>query len=129
MRVWTLHAPAGRSSVPTTEAARVRLIREGIAWGGLLFGPLWLVWHGVLLSGVALLGAMIATLLLWPEAAPLAWLAAHVTCCLFGRDLQRRRLERTGLPVIGVIAAEDLERAHARLARIRPDLARGLLRG
>ncbi len=114
MRLYTVHLRAGRAPV---------LVREGFAWGALVFGPLWLLVHRAWIPGVLGLCLWIALRLLLP--APFAGAVTLVLAWmfgLFGNDLRRWSLERAGYLLLHVVAARNQETALARLLDLRPDL-------
>ncbi len=114
MRIYTAHTSPRRPPV---------LVREGFAWGGLVFGPLWLLAHRAWIAGLGALcaGIVIAALARGDVAgvllAGLAWLIG-----LFGQDLRRWSLSRHGYTLVHVVAAADIDTALARLLDRRPDL-------
>jgi hypothetical protein len=114
MRIYTVHLRAGRPPV---------LVREGLAWWALLFGPFWLLAHRAWIPGVLGLCASIAARLLLPApfAGPVALTLAWAFG-LFGNDLRRWSLDRAGYLLANVIAAPDQDAALARLLDRRPDL-------
>jgi hypothetical protein len=99
------------------------LLREGFAWGALVFGPLWLLAHRAWIAGALALcaGVLIAAVARGGVAAVLllglAWLLG-----LFGQDLRRWSLARQGFTLVHVVAAVDRDSALARLLDRRPDL-------
>ncbi|MDA8252452.1 MAG: DUF2628 domain-containing protein [Rhodospirillales bacterium] len=115
MNVYTAHLRPRRPPV---------LVREGFAWGALVFGPLWLLAQRAWIAGVLALCAdvLIALIpadnLLWPLHLALAWALG-----LFGHDLVRWSLARRGYLLAHVVAAGDADAAFARLLARRPDLA------
>ena len=114
MRIYTAHTLAHRAPV---------LVREGFAWGGLLFGPLWLLARGAWLAGVLAACAWIVALAVLPALAALsALLALHWAAGLFGQDIRRWSLARRGYVLVHVVAAADEDAALARLLDRRPDL-------
>ncbi len=114
MKVYTAHLRAGRPPI---------LVRERFAWGALLFGPFWLLAHRAWIPGVLGLCAWAALRLLVPPPfttavlLPLAWAFG-----VFGNDLRRWSLERSGYLLAHVVAAPDEDAALARLLDQRPDL-------
>lgn len=114
MNIYTAHTKPRRPPV---------LLREGFAWGGFVFGPLWLLAQGAWIAGVL---ALCADTLAWgllhdglrfPALASIGWLVG-----LFGQDMRRWSLERRGFHEVHVIAAPDEDTALARLLDRRPDL-------
>lgn len=115
MRIFTAHIAAGRPPV---------LVREGFAWGALVFGPLWLLRHRLFAACVVALclGAFVLLRLpAWLQGPLLAVL--HLTLGVFGNDLRRESLGRRGYAEAHVLAASSEEGAYARLLTARPDIA------
>ncbi|MFT8245578.1 DUF2628 domain-containing protein [Roseomonas sp. BN140053] len=96
-----------------------RLVREGFAWWAFLLGPLWLLFKGLWLPLLAflLLSAAIA-FALPPALLPPAGLALGLLLGFHGRDLERWRLARRGLPERGVVLARNEEEAMLRLGSL-----------
>jgi hypothetical protein len=133
MRVWTVHipsaaqAPAPAGHAPAAGAAV--LLRQGFAWGAFLFGPLWLLRHRLWLEAVIWLGLALLLAGLAPAwALPPTALALQFLLGASAQDLRATALARRGLAEALVVAAEDRDRALARLLRARPELAPALAR-
>ncbi|HEX3348977.1 MAG TPA: DUF2628 domain-containing protein [Acetobacteraceae bacterium] len=114
MRVFTAH---------TRPESAPRLVREGFSWLAFIFGPLWLLAHRAWLAAVLAICAYVLIALLplhgW-NALPgfgLSWLLG-----LFGQDIRRWSLERSGYGLAHVVAARDHDTALAQLLERRPDL-------
>ena len=115
MKTYTAHTRDGRPP---------RLLREGWAWGAVIFGPLWLFWSGAWIPGVLFLCAEIAaSLLLPPPLAGAVQVAVAVLLGVSGRDLVRWSLARRGWLLAHVVAGTGEDLAYARLYDRRPDLA------
>jgi hypothetical protein len=114
VRVWTAHLRGDAAPV---------LLRDGFAWGAVLFGPLWLAanraWVPAALSlaGYLLIGALTAPPATAVLAGCLAWLHG-----LSGHDLRRWALSRRGFEEGHVVVARSELDALARLLAARPDL-------
>jgi hypothetical protein len=134
VRIFTVHAaPVRPASVPLTGAKPARrprppvLLREGFSWAAFLFGPLWFAWHLLWWWALGLLAASLAVALLLPaEAGAIAGLALQVLVGMQARDSLRAGLAKRGQPMVGVIAAPDLDIAWFRLGQQRPDLVRAI---
>ena len=118
MTSWTAHTKPGRDPV---------LVKEGFAWGALLFGPLWFIanraWIPAMLQGALLV--VVAALVPARYGAVLE-LTLAVLAGLLGRDLVRWGLDRRGYTLAHVLAARDEEGALARLLTFRPEIAADL---
>ena len=119
MRIYTAHTNPFRPAV---------LVREGFAWGALVFGPFWLLAHRAWIAGVLGLCLWVVLPMFAPHvAAPAVLVALHWACGLFGNDLRRWSLSRAGYLLVHVVAAPDQDAALARLLERRPDLIAGAL--
>ena len=113
MRYFTAHLSPGREPV---------LIREGFAWGGLFFGPFWLLWQRAWIPGmIALVFYLVFGRVAGPAGAILG-LVQGIATGVFGRDLVRWSWERRGFTLDHVLAARDHDAALGRLLAARPDL-------
>jgi Protein of unknown function (DUF2628) len=119
VRFWTGHLRSGAAPV---------LVREGFAWGALLFGPLWLAAHRAWIPAALALAAGILILALAPAPAATAlmialalWLGAS------GQDLRRWSMRHRGFTLFQIVAARNETDAFARLLERRPDLAGSFL--
>jgi len=114
MRIYTAHTRPRHAPV---------LVREGFAWGALIFGPLWLLGHRAWIPGVLALclwivvAVVLPAHLVSPVLLALAWALG-----LFGNDLRRWSLARADFLTVHVVAARDEDAALARLLDRRPDL-------
>ena len=119
MRVYTAHLRADAAPV---------LVREGFAWGALIFGPFWLMAHRAWIAGVlALCGFVLIAAL---PGLPARWLFGLVLAWalgLWGNDLRRWSLTARGYLLAHVVAAPDGDAAMARLLDRRPDLTAAAL--
>jgi hypothetical protein len=100
------------------------LVREGFAWGALLFGPLWLAVHRAWIAAALSLAAyvLIAALVPAPAASTLG-LGLALVLGFTGHDLRCRALEHRGYLLTHVLAAANRDGALLRLLVARPDLA------
>lgn len=100
------------------------LVREGFAWGALLFGPLWLAAHRAWIPAAISLAAYVLVGLLAPRpAAAILIVALAVLLGLTGQDLRRWALEWRGYLLVHILAAVNRDDAFMRLMALRPDLA------
>jgi hypothetical protein len=125
MRIWTVHMM--RAGVAGRVADPVLLVREGFAWGACLFGPFWLLRHGLWLAALGWVVLALGFLLLAGRLGGPLLLGLCLVTGAQGRDLLRRRLARRYAD-IGVVAAPTEDAALARLLAERPDLAAPLAR-
>lgn len=119
MRFWTGHMRSG---------AAPALVREGSAWGALLFGPLWLAAHRAWVPAVLALAAVIlipATAS--PTSAAASIVALAVWLGFFGHDLCRRSMRRRGYTLFEIVTACHQPDALAKLLNRRSDLAGNFL--
>lgn len=111
MRAYTLHLPPAA----TTQAPI--LIAERFSWWALVFGPLWLMRHGVWWWGLG--GLAVLVFAPWP-----AELAVFPLCALCGPDARRAALRRRGWSFEAVVMASDGDAALRRVLAERPGLTR-----
>jgi hypothetical protein len=100
------------------------LVREGFAWGAVLFGPFWLAAHRAWIAAGISLAAYVLIAVLVPRPAREVLLPALAFLLGFtGNDLRRWALENRGYLVQHVLAARGEEEALGRLLTFRPELA------
>jgi hypothetical protein len=130
VRLYTVHGEpprdaAGPEGWPEPKARPPILLRDGFSIYPFLFGALWFLVHRLWLEAAVMLALTLAAGLLLPDPlGGLVVLALHVIAGFEGRDRQRARLARRGLPELAVVAAPDMDMAWFRLAAQRPDLVR-----
>jgi hypothetical protein len=120
MAVYTLHVPAG--SVPGDPAAldEAVLVRDGFSWGAFIFQVLWCLYRRLWLAAAVLLVLTVGADLLMNWAGLPAWAVASVSLvivilfALEANDLRRRKLERQGMMLAGVVVASNTVEAEAR---------------
>jgi hypothetical protein len=116
---WTGHLRSG---------AAPALLREGFAWGALLFGPLWLAAHRAWIPAILALAAGILILALASGASAITlMLALAVWLGLSGQDMRRWSMRRRGFVLLEIVAARRETDALASLLERRPDLAGSFL--
>jgi hypothetical protein len=100
------------------------LVREGFAWGALIFGPFWLAAHRAWIAAAISLAVYVLIAALAPQPAN-GILAAAVALVLglTGNDLRRWALEHRGFLLVHVLSAGNRDDAFTRLLTHRPDLA------
>ena len=115
MRFWTAHIRPDAEPI---------LVREGFAWGALVFGPLWLALHRAWIPAALSLAAFVLANALAP--APVAGvlnLGLAVFLGLTGHDLRRWSIGHRGYLLAYVLVSRDETDAWSRLLTNRPDLA------
>ncbi len=130
MRVYTLHAPpAPPASVPITAArGPVGAAARGLLLDGADRPAALVLWHRMwLVAALWTAGSVIAGLALPEPLLPWVAAAAQILIGFHARDLRRWTLARRGLVEQGVVVARTFDAAVARLAVLRPDLARAAL--
>jgi hypothetical protein len=106
------------------------LVKEGFAWGALIFGPLWLAAHRTWIAAALSLAAGVLIVALAPgPVAALLLPGMMLILGLTGNDLRRWALEHRGYLLAHVLAAGNLDDAFLRLLTHRPDLAASLRPG
>ena len=119
MRVFTAHLRPGAPPV---------LVREGFAWGALLFGGLWLLaWRAWIAGAIALACAVLIAALVPAPARGVLEAGLAVGLGFSGRDLVRVALAWRGYTLAHVVAAPDADAALLRLLAQRPELAPAFL--
>jgi hypothetical protein len=119
VRFWTGHIRSRAAPV---------LVREGFAWGALLFGPLWLAAHRAWIPAALVLTAVVLILALASSASAAALMVAlAVWLGLSGHDLWRWSMRRRGFTLFEIVAARHDTDALAKLLDRRSDLAGNFL--
>ncbi len=112
MTVFTVHLPRlahGGTAPQQPDLVRAVFVPEKFSWGALIFGPLWLLSHGLWLAFFAWLVAMIALSIvsaIWLSGAAAFWIFVLVALFLGfeGNNLRRRRLAWHGYRLVDVVA-------------------------
>ncbi len=114
MKTWTAHLHATKPPV---------LLKEGFAWGGYMFGPLWLLAQGAWIPGLLALAvyAVLAVVVAKPLIV-IVIVVANWCLGLFGHDVRHWALRLRGYTLAHVVAARDADGAFLRLLGARPDL-------
>ena len=113
MKIYTVHKRAW-SAADDGDAV---FVTEGFCWPGLLFGLFWTLWPGMwiaraVLVGLALiLGLVVEAAGLNENVASLIQIALHVGVGVFGNDMRRWSLRRTGHVECAVVLAPRHEAA------------------
>lgn len=128
MRLYTVHGEPPRQETgpegwPAPKQRPPVLLRDGFSIYPFLFGFLWFLAKRLWIEALVMLVLSVAAALLLPAPfAGFALLALHLIAGFEGRDRERARLARRGMPVLAVVAAPDMDMAWFRLAAQRPDL-------
>ena len=114
MKIYTVHHPSHAPREIEVHCEATEFVKEGFAWPGFLFGPVWLFCRGLWL----LLAAYLAISVLLVAAAQLfnlsenaeltGWLVFHLLLGFEGNNLVRWTLRRRGLSDLGVVIADSL---------------------
>jgi hypothetical protein len=125
MAIYAVHCPAlDRDPQAAFELART--VKQGFAFWGLVFGPLWLLFHGLWLAlaawilGAAIVGVAVVIGVLSPFVASALYVLSAVFIGLHGRMLHSAWLTWLGRPL------SDIVTAPARVDAERGFLARAL---
>jgi hypothetical protein len=118
MAVYTVHEPPLKGGAPP-EPERFVFVRDGFSFWAMLFGPLWMLRHRmvlVLLGYVAVV-AVLAILLRVSGSAgvrPMVWTLLAFLVGFEAGTLRRFTLRRRGFRNIGIVVGDDLELAERR---------------
>jgi hypothetical protein len=119
MAAYSVFAPP-LSQAGTAGGEGFRFIRDGFSWPAFILGPIWMLFHRLVLVVVLwltvflVLGAV--TSLLGVSAGP-AWLVFLLLAFLIGLEASTLRswtLKRRGWREIGIVVADELEAAERR---------------
>jgi hypothetical protein len=118
MAVYTVHEPPQRGGAQP-EPERFVLVRDGFSFWALLFGPLWMLRHRmvlVLLGYIAVVAVLSILLRLSGSAGvgSAVWTLLALLIGLEAATLRRFTLRRRGFRNIGVVVGDDLELAERR---------------
>lgn len=112
MAIYSVHLP--KSAPGEREAAEAaRFVKDGFAWWGLVFGPIWLLAHRLWLAALGIIGLEIGVGVLTASLnlpAPTALLLSALPALLVGFEgpgWRRWSLERRGYREAGVVAGAD----------------------
>jgi hypothetical protein len=114
VRIWTAHEKFRTTPI---------LVREGFAFGALLFGPLWLATNAAWIPAIITLAlAILIATLVHPPASIVLLLGLAILLGFSGRDLVRWSVTRRGYLETSVVSGRTEDEAYARLLESRPDL-------
>ena len=115
MRVFTTYLREDRAPV---------MVCEGFSFSAFVFGWIYLLWHRAWIPAALNVAAALIVFALTNRTGSLAPVfGLLVLQGLFGRDLRRWSLERSGFVAGPILAAPDEDIALARLFTMRSDLA------
>jgi hypothetical protein len=104
----------------SVDPERIVFLRDKFSWPALLFGPFWLIWHGLWL-GLTLwalvfliLAIGVAALELSDSMMAAAFFVPSLLVALDPLELRRRKLLRRGYREAGIVVAENLDLAEHR---------------
>jgi hypothetical protein len=116
MAIYAFYAPRGASDVQSA-IERARVARQGFAFAGLVFGPLWLLARGLwrplgawLIAAVAV-GLAVRYRFLWSSAASDLYALSALYIGFEGRAMQGAALARRGFPLADIAIGDDLAAA------------------
>ncbi|MEN3929640.1 DUF2628 domain-containing protein [Microvirga sp. W0021] len=124
MKSYTVHFPKGCTEPNADALTGAVLIRDGFSWGAFIFGPFWLLWNRLWLTGIIMLVVLItvSTLADMLEFEPITWgIADFLIMLLIGfeaNSLKRWTYERRGQPVAGIVTGHDEIEAEAKMIAI-----------
>jgi hypothetical protein len=106
------------------------LVKEGFSWPAFFFSAFWALWHRLWLAALAILAAnaalALAVVLTSPD--PVTEIALSVGLAAIvgtvANDFYRRKLDKRGFLLAGVVAADDADAALRRFLDGDPALAR-----
>ena len=113
MKIYTVHKRAW-SAADDGDAV---FVKEGFSWPGLLFGIFWTLWHGMWIASAVLFGLSLVCGIaieatgLSEGMSSLLQIALHVGVGVFGNDMRRWSLRRTGHIECAVVLAPQHEAA------------------
>jgi Protein of unknown function (DUF2628) len=121
MQIYTVHESSRPSELLEQRASDVVFIKEGFTWWGFLFGPLWLLYHGLWFEfiGALLILAGASSVLMEAgmssgDAATLANLLLALIVGFEGNNLRRWRLARKGYVFLTSVAGKSFEECERR---------------
>jgi len=130
MKIYTVHKRAW-SAADDGDAV---FVKEGFSWPGLLFGIFWTLWHGMWIASAVLFGLSLVCGIaieatgLSEGMSSLLQIALHVGVGVFGNDMRRWSLRRTGHIECAVVQAPRAEAAAFRYFSAQPPVTAGVPR-
>lgn len=120
MVVYTAHAPAGTAPQGVRDGDKVVFVKDGFAWGALVFSFLWLFWHRCWIAGLAVMALTVAMSVLaelYPHYGDALGTVGLLFSILVGFEANgwwRWSLSRKGQALLGVVAGADLAECERR---------------
>ena len=120
MAVYSVLEPARAADGHPTAPERFAFVRDGFNWAAFIFGPVWMLWHGlwlVLLGYFVAMGGFEFLYRVLGASLGVRALIGFLIAILIGLEaasLRRWTLIRRGWRDHGIVVAEDLENAEHR---------------
>ncbi|HET9903675.1 MAG TPA: DUF2628 domain-containing protein [Xanthobacteraceae bacterium] len=120
MKIYTVHQPPERWREARRGPERFAFVRDGFHFWAFLLGPLWMLWHRlvlVLIGYLVLLVGLSVGLSAAGASSGAAFTAQLLLAILVGLEaptLRRFTLRRRGWREVGVVSADDREAAERR---------------
>jgi hypothetical protein len=120
MSIFSVHMPPKTAVRAAPDPDRFVFVRDGFSFWAFLFGPIWMLWHGlwlVLLGYLVLAGALGAGLQMMGASTQVMLAVALLLAVLVGLEaptLRRFALVRRRWNNIGIVVGDDLESAERR---------------
>jgi hypothetical protein len=119
MAAYSVFAPP-LSQAGAAGAERFRFVRDGFSWPAFILGPIWMLFHRLVLvlvlwlAVVLILGAVTRLLGVPSGTASLVFLLLALLIGLEASTLRSWTLKRRGWREIGIVVADELEAAERR---------------
>src|SRR5262245_24038400 len=115
MAIYSVFAPPGRHRGSIDTAQRFVFVRDGFSWGAFIFGPLWMLRHGLILAPVAwvvLVALLVVAARFWSVPSGTETTVIVLLALLTGFEgstLRRLSLQQRGWRDLGIVVGEDIE--------------------
>jgi hypothetical protein len=119
MYVYTAYEPPQRAADDAADTGRFKFVRDGFSVWAFLLGPLWMLWHRlllVLLCYLILMAGIDTVMAALGASGALIFLIGFLLSVLVGLEastLRRFTLSRRGWKYIGIASGADREAAEA----------------
>jgi hypothetical protein len=120
MAIYSVFAPPGRQRGSIDYAQRFVFVRDGFSWSAFIFGPLWMLRHGLILAPIAwvvLVALIVIVARFWsvPSGSETTVIVLLALLTGFeGSTLRRLSLQQRGWRDLGIVVGEDIEIAERR---------------